>query len=132
MPRIKWVYRIKSPDGSIQEAPSAITAAHRIKKLYPAEFQGIDDPGPYGELYETEVYRFFRNDPKILEQFPGLSSILSRYEPKFTTCDHCGKKIYVGEKCTTVDGYSTKFCSPGCAAYYFLDIYESHYQYGED
>lgn len=132
MPRIKWVYRIKSPDGSIQEAPSAIIAAHRIKKLYPAEFQGIDDPGPYGELYETEVYRFFRNDPKILEQFPGLSSILSRYEPKFTTCDHCGKKIYVGEKCTTVDGYSTKFCSPGCAAYYFLDVYESNYQYGED
>lgn len=132
MPRIKWVYRIKNPDGSIQEAPSAIIAAHRIKKLYPAEFQGIDDPGSYGELYETEVYRFFRNDPKILEQFPGLSSILSRYEPKFTTCDHCGKKIYVGEKCTTVDGYSTKFCSPGCAAYYFLDVYESNYQYGED
>ena len=132
MPRIKWMYRIKNPDGSIQEAPSAIVAAHRIKKLYPAEFQGIDDPGPYGELYETEVYRFFRNDPKILEQFPGLSSILSRYEPKFTTCDHCGKKIYVGEKCTTVDGYSTKFCSPGCAAYYFLDVYESNYQYGED
>lgn len=132
MPRIKWIYQIKVKDGSIQEVPSARIAAHRIKKLYPAEFQGIDDPGPYGGLYETEVYRFFRNDPKILEQFPGLSSILSRYEPKFTTCDHCGKKIYVGEKCTTVDGYSTKFCSPGCAAYYFLDVYESNYQYGED
>lgn len=24
MPTIKWVYRIKNPDGSIQEAPSAI------------------------------------------------------------------------------------------------------------
>lgn len=132
MPRIRWIYQIKVKDGSIQEVPSARIAAHRIKKLYPAEFQGIDDPGPYGGLYETEVCRFFRNDPKILEQFPGLSSILSRYEPKFTTCDHCGKKIYVGERCVTIDGYTTKFCSPGCAAYYFLDVNESNYQYGED
>lgn len=99
MPRIKWIYKIKGPDGTIQEAPSATIAAHRIKRLYSAEFQGVNDPGPYAKLYETEVYRFFRNDPKILEQFPGLSSILSRYEPKFTTCDHCGKKIYVGEMC---------------------------------
>lgn len=124
MPRIKWVYRIKNPDGSTQEVPSATIAAHRIKKLYPAEFQGVNDPGPYAKLYETEVYRFFRDDPNILEQFPGLSSILSRYEPRFTTCDHCGKKIYVGERCVTVDGYTAKFCSPGCAAYYFLDVYE--------
>ena len=132
MSRIKWIYKIKGPDGDIQEVPSANIAARRIQRLYPAEFQGIDDAGPYGELYETEVYRFFRNDPKILEQFPGLSSILSRYEPKFTTCDHCGKKIYVGERCVTIDGYTTKFCSPGCAAYYFLDVNESNYQYGED
>ena len=132
MPRIKWIYKIKGPDGDIQEVPSARIAARRIQRLYPAEFQGIDDEGPYGDLYETEVYAFFRNDPKILERFPGLSSILSRYEPKFTTCDHCGKKIYVGESCVTVDGYSTKFCSPGCAAYYFLDVNESNYQYGKD
>lgn len=132
MPRIKWIYKIKGPNGDIQEVPSAVIAAHRIKKLYPAEFQGINDPGPYAKLYETEVYAFFRNDPKILERFPGLSSILSRYEPKFTTCDHCGKKIYVGERCVTIDGYTTKFCSPGCAAYYFLDVNESKYQYGED
>lgn len=132
MSRIKWVYRIKNPDGSIQEAPSAIIAAHRIKKLYPAEFQGVDDPGPYGELYETEVYKFFRHDPKILEKFPGLKYILSRYEPKFTTCDHCGKKIYVGEKYVTIDGYTTVFCSPGCAAYYFLDVYEGTFGDKED
>lgn len=124
MPRIKWIYKIKGPDGDVQEAPSASIAARRIRILYPAMFKGIDDEGPYGELYETEVYKFFRNDPKILEQFPGLCSILSRYEPKFTTCDHCGKKIYVGERCVTVDGYTTKFCSPGCAAYYLLDVYE--------
>ena len=132
MPRIKWIYKIKGPDGDIQEVPSASIAARRIQRLYPPIFKGIDDPGPYGELYETEVYRFFRNDPKILEQFPGLSSILSRYEPKFTTCDHCGKKIYVGERCVTIDGYTTKFCSPGCAAYYFLDVNENNYQYAED
>lgn len=132
MPRIKWIYKIKGPDGGIQEVPSARIAARRIQRLYPPIFKGIDDPGPYGKLYETEVYRFFRNDPKILEQFPGLSSILSRCEPKFTACDHCGKKIYVGERCVTVDGYTTKFCSPGCAAYYFLDVNENNYQYGED
>lgn len=124
MPRIKWVYRIKNPDGSIQEAPSAIIAAHRIKKLYPAEFQGIDDPGPYAQLCGTDVYAFFRGDSKIIEKFPGLTYILSRYEPSFTTCDHCGKKIYVGERCVTADGYTTKFCSPGCAAYYFLNVHD--------
>ena len=132
MPRIKWIYRIKNPDGSIQEAPSAIIAAHRIKKLYPAEFQGVDDPGPYGKLYEAEIYKFFRDDPKILEKFPGLKYILSRYEPKFTTCDHCGKKIYVGENYVTIDGYTTVFCSPGCAAYYFLDVYEGTFGDKED
>lgn len=68
MPRIKWVYRIKNPDGSIQEAPSAIIAAHRIKKRYPAEFQGIDDPGPYAQLYETDIcilQRRFQDSRKI-------------------------------------------------------------------
>lgn len=128
MPRIKWVYRIKNPDGSIQEAPSAIIAAHRIKKLYPAEFQGIDDPGPYAQLYGTDIYAFFRGDSKIIEKFPGLTYILSRYEPSFTTCDHCGKKIYVGERCVTADGYTTKFCSPGCAAYYFLDVHDGTFE----
>lgn len=124
MPRIKWIYKIKGPDGDIQEVPSATIAARRIQRLYPPISKGIDDPGPYGELYGTEIYKFFKGDQKIIDKFPGLKSILSRYEPKFTTCDHCGKKIYVGERCVTVDGYTTKFCSPGCAAYYFLDVYE--------
>ena len=132
MPGIKWVYRIKNPDGSIEEASSAIIAAHRIKKLYPAEFQGVNDPGPYAELYGTEIYRFFKGDQKIIDRFPGLKSILSRYEPKFTTCDHCGKKIYIGETCVTVDGYSTVFCSPCCAAYSFLDVHEGTFGDKED
>lgn len=132
MPRTKWIYRIKGPDGDVQEVPSARIAARRIKTLYPPMFKGVDDPGPYAELYETKIYAFFRGDSNILEEFPGLRSILSRYEPKFTTCDSCGKKIYVGEKCVTVDGYITVFCSPGCAAYSFLDVHEGTFGDKED
>ena len=123
--RILWDYTVVGKDGNLYHYTTSREAAERLRHDYPQEFGTVGSPrnAKYGQLYGEHLNAYFRRDPYKLKQYGDrLSGLCCRKERYHLICDHCGRKIYEGYKVVTVDGYTTNFCSYGCAAEYFLDI----------
>ena len=80
----------------------------------------------FNRCYEQDIARYLRGDMYAIRKWGSkLKGVVSKSEVPHITCDYCGKVIYENSTVFSVEGYSTKFCSPGCAGYYFLDIQQS-------
>ena len=104
-------------EGQKYTARTASEAAALLRSL---------DPKRFHKCYETDLARYLRGDLYAIRNWGNkLKGVVTKSEVPHITCDYCGKTIYEDSILFSVEGYSTKFCSPGCAGYYFLDIHES-------
>ena len=84
------------------------------------------DSEKFHKCYEQDVAQYLRGGMYAIRNWGSkLKGVVTKSEVPHIRCDHCGKTIYEGSAVFSVNGYTTKFCSPGCAAYYFLNIKES-------
>lgn len=84
------------------------------------------DPVRFNRCYEQDIARYLRGDMYAIRKWGSrLRGVIIKSEVPHIKCGHYGKTIYEGSAVFSVNGYTTKFCNPGCAAYYFLDIEES-------
>lgn len=113
---MKYNYQINY-EGQEYTAKTASKAAAILRSL---------DREKFHKCYEQDLARYLRGDMYAIRNWGSkLKGVVSKSEVPHITCDYCGKTIYDDSIVFSVEGYITKFCSPGCAGYYFLDIQQS-------